>query len=96
MIIIVSITDWPLLFVSFLLYISFVGVNCLVSGSKEAQSTGVIASSPGLAGITVDKSVEFSYEELAQATDNFSMANKIGEGGFGAVFYANLRGEVCM
>ncbi|KAK6259497.1 Serine-threonine/tyrosine-protein kinase [Theobroma cacao] len=64
-----------------------------VSGSKEAQSTGVIASSPGLAGITVDKSVEFSYEELAQATDNFSMANKIGEGGFGAVFYANLRGE---
>ncbi|XP_021301185.1 lysM domain receptor-like kinase 3 [Herrania umbratica] len=64
-----------------------------VSGSKEAQSTVVIAASPGLTGITVDKSVEFSYEELAQATDNFSMANKIGEGGFGAVFYANLRGE---
>lgn len=47
-------------------------------------------------GVTVDKSVEFSYEELAQATENFSMANKIGSGGFGDVFYAELRGEVCI
>jgi len=44
--------------------------------------------------ITVDKSVEFSYEELANATNNFSMANKIGEGGFGVVYYGELRGEV--
>ncbi|KAK4386263.1 Chitin elicitor receptor kinase [Sesamum angolense] len=50
-------------------------------------------ASPGLAAITVDKSVEFSYEELASATDDFSIANKIGEGGFGAVYYAELRGE---
>ncbi|KAK4275998.1 hypothetical protein QN277_019001 [Acacia crassicarpa] len=47
----------------------------------------------GPTGISVDKSVEFSYEELAAATNNFSMANKIGQGGFGAVFYAELRGE---
>lgn len=46
-----------------------------------------------LGGFTVDKSVEFSYEELARATDDFSMANKIGQGGFGAVYYAELRGE---
>ncbi|KAI9124758.1 hypothetical protein K1719_004085 [Acacia pycnantha] len=44
-------------------------------------------------GITVDKSVEFSYEELAQATNDFGMENKIGQGGFGAVYYAELRGE---
>ncbi|KAG8364580.1 hypothetical protein BUALT_Bualt18G0012100 [Buddleja alternifolia] len=50
-------------------------------------------TSPGLTGITVDKSVEFPYEELANATDDFSIANKIGEGGFGAVYYAELRGE---
>jgi len=54
------------------------------------QSTGS-AVAPGIA---VDKSVEFSYEELASATNNFSMANKIGEGGFGAVYYGELRGEV--
>ncbi|XVF81594.1 hypothetical protein PTKIN_Ptkin15bG0167600 [Pterospermum kingtungense] len=64
-----------------------------VSESKSAESTALVTASQGLNGVTVDKSVEFSYEELAQATDNFSMANKIGEGGFGAVYYANLRGE---
>jgi chitin elicitor receptor kinase 1 len=47
-----------------------------------------------MTGITVDKSVEFSYDELAAASDNFSMANKIGQGGFGSVYYAELRGEV--
>ncbi|KAK9284443.1 hypothetical protein L1049_023616 [Liquidambar formosana] len=61
---------------------------------KPLESTGLAGgASPGLAGMTVDKSVEFSYEELAQATDNFSLANKIGQGGFGAVYYAELRGE---
>ncbi|KAG0498396.1 hypothetical protein HPP92_003087 [Vanilla planifolia] len=46
-----------------------------------------------LIGIAIDKSMEFSYEELAKATNNFDVANKIGEGGFGAVYYAELRGE---
>ncbi|KAJ8637783.1 hypothetical protein MRB53_012050 [Persea americana] len=57
------------------------------------SSTLVGGASPGMTGITVYKSLEFSYEELAKATNDFSMANKIGEGGFGAVFYAELRGE---
>ncbi|KAI7739102.1 hypothetical protein M8C21_013767 [Ambrosia artemisiifolia] len=43
--------------------------------------------------ITIKKSVEFSYEELSTATCNFSLANKIGQGGFGAVYYAELRGK---
>lgn len=46
-----------------------------------------------LSGIHVDKSVEFSYKELAESTDNFSISHKIGEGGFGAVYYAELRGK---
>jgi chitin elicitor receptor kinase 1 len=63
---------------------------------KAQDSAGVAeGATPGLTGITVDKSVEFSYEELAKATDDFSISNKIGEGGFGAVYYAELRGEVC-
>lgn len=44
-------------------------------------------------GIAVDRSVEYSYDELAKATDDFSLGKKIGSGGFGDVFYAVLRGE---
>jgi chitin elicitor receptor kinase 1 len=48
-----------------------------------------------ITSIMVEKSEEFSYKELSIATNNFSMANKIGEDGFGEVFYAELRGQVC-
>ncbi|XP_021771265.1 chitin elicitor receptor kinase 1-like isoform X2 [Chenopodium quinoa] len=61
-----------------------------VQGSSRKTASSLDA---GNRGVTVDKSVEFSYEELALATDNFSMANKIGSGGFGDVYYAELRGE---
>jgi hypothetical protein len=33
----------------------------------------------------------FSYSELRKATQDFSGANKIGEGGFGSVFRVNMR-----
>ncbi|KAL5076242.1 hypothetical protein RYX36_015226 [Vicia faba] len=56
-------------------------------GKDETSHNAVIT------GITVDKSVAFSYDELAAASDDFSMANKIGQGGFGSVYYAELRGE---
>ncbi|KAK8618278.1 hypothetical protein V6N13_132274 [Hibiscus sabdariffa] len=60
---------------------------------KTDSETTALFASPGLTGITVEKSVEFSYEELAKATDDFSIANKIGQGGFGSVYLAELRGE---
>uniref|UniRef100_A0A0E0AY92 non-specific serine/threonine protein kinase n=1 Tax=Oryza glumipatula TaxID=40148 RepID=A0A0E0AY92_9ORYZ len=62
-----------------------------ISMDKVTPST-IVGPSP-VAGITVDKSVEFSYEELSNATQGFSIGNKIGQGGFGAVYYAELRGE---
>lgn len=61
------------------------------STEPHGQGGGGLAA---VTGITVDKSVDFSYDELAKATDNFSLANKIGEGGFGSVYFAELRGEV--
>ncbi|KAK7277130.1 hypothetical protein RIF29_18280 [Crotalaria pallida] len=60
---------------------------------SAAHETSGHGGPAAITGITVDKSVEFSYEELATATNNFSMANKIGQGGFGIVYYAELRGE---
>ncbi|XP_019455827.1 PREDICTED: lysM domain receptor-like kinase 3 isoform X2 [Lupinus angustifolius] len=58
-----------------------------------AYETSRPRGSAAIAGISMDKSVEFSYEELASATNNFSVANKIGQGGFAVVYYAELRGE---
>ncbi|KAJ1402359.1 hypothetical protein SESBI_28051 [Sesbania bispinosa] len=34
----------------------------------------------------MDNTMEFLYEELAKATDGFSMANIIGQGGLGSVY----------
>ncbi|KAK1365108.1 Chitin elicitor receptor kinase 1 [Heracleum sosnowskyi] len=58
--------------------------------SGSSAFNGVVSSK--LMGITFDKSLEFLYNELAEATGNFSLANKIGQGGFGSVYYAELRG----
>ncbi|CAJ2651418.1 unnamed protein product [Trifolium pratense] len=71
--------------------------TALFSQDGKDENSRRSANGPGvpgvMTGITVDKSVEFSYDELAAASDNFSMANKIGQGGFGSVYYAELRGE---
>ena len=40
------------------------------------------------------KSVEFSYEELAEATNDFNLSHKIGQGGFASVYYGLIRNQV--
>ncbi|XP_022637372.1 chitin elicitor receptor kinase 1 isoform X2 [Vigna radiata var. radiata] len=57
------------------------------------EASGVPDAEIGTNTISVDNSAEFSYEELANATNNFSLASKIGQGGFGEVYYAELNGE---
>jgi len=64
------------------------------SVDKIALSSSQADSPSAVPGITVDKSVEFSYEELFNATEGFSISNEIGKGGFGVVYYAEIRGEV--
>jgi len=64
------------------------------SVEKIALSSSQDDRPSAVPGITVDKSVEFSYEELFNATEGFSISNEIGKGGFGVVYYAEIRGEV--
>lgn len=73
-----------------LLFISFAAASDKNTALASLEGTLATATS-----LSVEKSVEFSLEELAKATNDFSMANKIGQGGFGSVYYAELRGEVC-
>ncbi|MED6169585.1 Chitin elicitor receptor kinase 1 [Stylosanthes scabra] len=53
----------------------------------------MIGAYGNIIGESVEKSAKFSYEELANATDNFSLENKIGQGGFAEIYYAELNGE---
>jgi chitin elicitor receptor kinase 1 len=66
-------------------------LNMHSPSAKTGSNPG--SASFGMPDYTVDKSVEFTYEELANATDNFSIANKIGQGGFAVVFYGVIRGQ---
>ncbi|RYR45887.1 hypothetical protein Ahy_A07g031655 [Arachis hypogaea] len=50
-------------------------------------------ASDSFVNTSIEKSAEFSYEELAHATSNFNLANKIGKGGFGEIYYAELNGK---
>ncbi|GAB4826765.1 chitin elicitor receptor kinase [Ancistrocladus abbreviatus] len=51
------------------------------------------SASSRFTNVTIERSLEFSHKQLPQATNNFSMSNKIREGGFGCVYYAELRGK---
>ena len=87
-----------------LLLLFFVYIKYYLKKKKKACEKNLILDDSkmnsaqigtNITSIMVEKSEEFSYKELSIATNNFSMANKIGEGGFGEVFYAELRGQVC-
>ncbi|KAK9699726.1 hypothetical protein RND81_08G192000 [Saponaria officinalis] len=61
--------------------------------AKEANVTAQPEGTSVIPGVKIDKSVEFSYVELSNATNNFSLAHIIGQGGFAVVYYGELRGE---
>ncbi|XP_074311868.1 lysM domain receptor-like kinase 3 isoform X2 [Silene latifolia] len=63
------------------------------SENQLSGSIGEAGGSTNIPGVNIDKSVEFSYEELAKSTDNFNFSFKIGQGGYGTVYFAELRGE---
>ncbi|KAK4485056.1 hypothetical protein RD792_007664 [Penstemon davidsonii] len=74
----------------------YVSLRLCLFGSFETPSESSPLhpdTSPKLYGITVDNKVEFTYQELAEATKNFNLLYKIEQGFYGSVFYGELRGE---
>ncbi|MCO5572182.1 hypothetical protein L7F22_025933 [Adiantum nelumboides] len=65
----------------------------IFSEGSAYSNTSVGTPSSGLSYFSPDKSVEFSYRELSDATNNFSIANKIGQGGYGSVYFGQLHGQ---
>ncbi|XP_041991285.1 cold-responsive protein kinase 1-like [Salvia splendens] len=64
-------------------------MTCLsfLCGRNSAQSDPVLGDElSGVQNVTL-----YSYKELTIATNGFSQANKIGEGGFGSVYKGKLR-----
>ncbi|CAL5190331.1 unnamed protein product [Lathyrus oleraceus] len=64
-----------------------------LSTRNGCETSGSSGHATSLTGVMMEKSREFSYQELAKATNNFSLDSKIGQGGFGTVYYAELRGK---
>ncbi|XP_074326986.1 G-type lectin S-receptor-like serine/threonine-protein kinase At4g27290 [Apium graveolens] len=64
-------------------------LNLEISSKQNTASNNIIGSS-----LRGEKKVvnlpQFSFSSISAATDNFSPANKLGEGGFGPVYKGNL------
>lgn len=69
------------------------GVSIQLSENSSRSIVSSRSAQTMSSELTIDKAVEFSYEELAAATGNFSDCQKIGEGGYGSVYYGFIQGQ---
>ncbi|MED6137176.1 hypothetical protein PIB30_062625 [Stylosanthes scabra] len=83
-----------LLLLAFCVYVRYCRRKKKLPIKHTSRKTARVMEAYGnILGDCVEKSAKFSYEALANATDNFSLANKIGQGGFAEIYYAELNGE---
>lgn len=59
-----------------------------MSGSSAECGESVVAS------FNSEKATDFPYNEVRDATANFSLSLKIGQGSYGSVYLGKLRGNV--
>ncbi|XP_044466899.1 cysteine-rich receptor-like protein kinase 10 isoform X2 [Mangifera indica] len=64
--------------------LSFVGLCLVRRGKKNGDIRAFIF------GNEIMKSLQFNFDAIKEATDNFSTENKLGEGGFGEVYKGML------
>ncbi|XP_057770706.1 cold-responsive protein kinase 1-like [Salvia miltiorrhiza] len=64
-------------------------MTCLSFLCGQNSATGDPELGDELSGL--QNVILYSYKELAIATNDFSLANKIGEGGFGSVYKGKLK-----
>ncbi|XP_074381137.1 G-type lectin S-receptor-like serine/threonine-protein kinase At4g27290 [Apium graveolens] len=67
-------------------------LNLEISSRQNRDSDSITTSSPLGGENKVSNLPHFSFSSISAATDNFSCANKLGEGGFGPVYKGNLFG----
>ncbi|XP_024523185.1 chitin elicitor receptor kinase 1 [Selaginella moellendorffii] len=76
-------------------------VSALRKASGTPTPSGVLRSNissttsvrSAISDIALEKSIEFSLHELVAATNNFNETNKIGQGGYGSVYYGYFRDQ---
>ncbi|KAK8491470.1 hypothetical protein V6N11_059395 [Hibiscus sabdariffa] len=59
---------------------------------RKPKSISQSEATEAVAGIKTAESLQYDFDTVRAATDNFSDANKLGQGGFGAVYKGTLAG----
>ncbi|XP_048132219.1 LOW QUALITY PROTEIN: uncharacterized protein LOC115731047, partial [Rhodamnia argentea] len=67
----------------------FIGCRCLW-GKRAQEKHEAVQEECGVTEITSFKSLQFDWDTLLSATNNFSQENKLGQGGFGEVYQGKL------
>ncbi|KAJ4703246.1 Cysteine rich receptor like kinase [Melia azedarach] len=76
--------------VSTIIFVSIVAFIFVLLRSKLKQDSRIKSDTEGADQIETAESLQFDFRTIRVATDNFSIANKLGEGGYGAVFKGRL------
>ncbi|KAF3450456.1 hypothetical protein FNV43_RR06539 [Rhamnella rubrinervis] len=67
-----------------------ISICACLSGRKAQKKFQSLSAHEAVDEITTTESLQYDFNTIRVATDNFSVANKLGQGGFGAVYRGRL------